>query len=82
MNAHLHIVYSPVGGIPELLKDYIPKSVLGKVSSDEIVRVLDTLITRIPEKDTGSILYAQKFDWSNITKNTLDVYADISTKQV
>jgi len=75
MNAGLHIVYTPVGGIPDILVEYSPKTILKKVSSDEIQSVLTTLISNFTSNDIDkSLTYAQKFDWNNIATSTSKVY--------
>lgn len=76
MSAGLHILYTPVGGIPEILKRYSRKTTLAKVSADEIYDVLNDLIPNFSASDTLSFTYAQKFDWSNIAISTNQVYEE------
>jgi len=78
MNAGLHIVYTHVGGIPDILREYPQKTELSDGSSDEIQSVLITLISHFSITDTmhDSLIYAQKFDWQNITIETSKVYAE------
>lgn len=78
MNAGLHIVYTPVGGIPDILREYSQKTMLTEGSSDEIQSVLTTLISHfsITDKMHESLIYAQKFDWHDITIETSKVYAE------
>ena len=82
MNAGLHIVYTPVGGIPEIIKDYSPKTLLSKVASDEIFNVLNKLISNFPSENINdSLSYAQKFDWKEIAVDTLRAYEECVNKK-
>lgn len=78
MNSGLHIVYTPVGGIPDILKEYSQKTILKDGSSNEIQSVLTALISHFPitDKMHNSLIYAQKFDWHNIAIETSKVYAE------
>jgi len=77
MNAGLHIVYSPVGGIPDILERYFPKTELSEVSKEEILKVLSGIILNFNDsKRKDSLLYAQKFDWANIALETTKVYEE------
>ena len=77
MNAGLHIVYSPVGGIPDILEKYFPKTELSKVSKEEILKILSDIILNFKDsKQKDSLLYAQKFDWANIALETTKVYEE------
>jgi glycosyltransferase involved in cell wall biosynthesis len=78
MNACLHIVYTPVGGVPDVLEGYLPKTMLTDGSAAEIEKVLSSLIEnhsffRSKNMD-DSFDYAQKFDWNNIAHNITEVY--------
>ncbi len=82
MNACLHIVYTPVGGVPDILQGYSPKTMLTKTSSDEIQNVLSTLLDRYNSLSTtnnigNSFAYAQKFDWNNIAYQVNCVYKEL-----
>ncbi len=75
MNAGLHIVYSPVGGIPEILEGYSMKSILTEVTSEEIEKVLRNLLQNGSlSKDINSLDYAQQFDWNRITQQIVNLY--------
>lgn len=78
MNANLHIVYSPVGGIPEVIDGYSMKSVLMEVTAEEIHRVLLNLMEhgRII-KDSESLMYARKFDWKSNVRHLINVYESL-----
>lgn len=82
MNAGLYIVYTPVGGIPQILKDYPPKSLLTTVSSEEIFNVLDKLIPNSSSTDVNQgIAYAQRFDWNEISIDICKVYDECINSQ-
>jgi len=75
MNAGLHIVYTPVGGMIEILKEYSMKTVLEKVTPDEIQKVINNLISNFPIYDVNdSLAYAQQFDWDKIADDTSKVF--------
>ena len=78
MNAGLHIVYSPVGGIPETVKDYPLKTMLYDISVDEIQGVLTNLISNfsIDKISEPSQTFIQNFDWGNIATETCKVYEE------
>ena len=78
MNAGLHIIYTPVGGVPEILEGYSTKTILSRVSTDEIENVVFKVISKFRSPDNMNELleYAQKFDWSYVTSNTVKVYAE------
>lgn len=79
MNACLHIVYSPVGGVPETLQGYTLKTILREVSSEEIGRVLISLLesSRSEFNLADSISYARSFDWKNTSLEIRKVYSGI-----
>jgi 1,2-diacylglycerol 3-alpha-glucosyltransferase len=77
MNAGLYIVYSPVGGIPDILKSYPIKTKLTQVTSDEIEKTLTNLILNFSTYETQDALtYAQKFDWKDIALKTSETYLE------
>jgi glycosyltransferase involved in cell wall biosynthesis len=78
MNAGLHIVYTPVGGVPEILEGYSARTVLSRVSTDEIENVVLKVISnfRFPDNMNELLDYAQKFDWSYLTSNTIKAYTE------
>ncbi len=80
MNAGLHIVYTPVGGVPEILEGYSAKTILSRVSTVEIENVVLKVISnfRSPDNMNELLAYAQKFDWSYVTSNTIKAYAECS----
>jgi glycosyltransferase involved in cell wall biosynthesis len=83
MNAGLHIVYTPVGGIPDILQEYFPKTRLIATSSEEIQKTLITLLEYYSPslQDRGSSFdYAQKFDWNNIASDVNKVYEVIRNR--
>ena len=83
MNAGLHIVYTPVGGIPDILEEYFPKTMLIATSIEEIQKTLITLLeyyTSPLQAMDSSIYYAQKFDWNNIASDVNKVYEVIRNR--
>lgn len=78
MNAGLHIVYTPVGGIPEVIEGYSLKTSLKITSSEEIQNVLTELISHYSVKVglDEALNYARKFDWNNLAQETINVYDD------
>ena len=82
MNAHLHIVYSPVGGVEEILGGYSKKTKLSEVSSNAIFCALQTIIRNnlIFDDAKESFSYAQKFDWRSIALDINNLYTEILTK--
>jgi len=83
MNAGLHIIYTAVGGIPEIINHYSNRTLLGKVTSHQIEGALRNAILSNKTKDIQSSLkFARTFDWEKITDNTLSAYENcISPKK-
>jgi D-inositol-3-phosphate glycosyltransferase len=82
MNAGLHIVYTAVGGMPDILQGYFSKTMLTATSIEEIHRALITLLEDYsPLRDMSkSFDYAQKFDWNNIASHVNELYAAIRNR--
>lgn len=77
MNAGLHIVYSPVGGIPEILKEYPQCTPIQEISEKGIESVLSKVISSYNvDNMKESLIYASKFDWKSIASNTNKVYTE------
>lgn len=76
MNALLHIVYTPVGGMNEILKPYSYKTILRTGTREEITKILSDILSRdFPaNSDESSFIYAQSFDWGVIARSTQIVY--------
>ena len=80
MNAGLHIVYTAVGGISDILKKYPRKTLIKNISHLEIEDVLSQVISNFDiENVNESLSYACNFDWKNIAKDTFQVYAECIT---
>jgi|GEM_PF-2553340 glycosyltransferase involved in cell wall biosynthesis len=80
MNAFLHIVYTSVGGMPDILRGYFPQTKLANTSSEEIHRVLTSLLAGFQTGraiDNESITYAQSLDWTNIALSVSKIYAEL-----
>jgi len=75
MNAGLHVVYTEVGGIPDIVKQYNAKTLLREVTILEIAKTLEDLIGKSDIlASSDSLEYARMFDWDKIAKQTIDVY--------
>jgi len=78
MNAGLHIIYTPVGGIPDVMKNYSRKTVLNEVSVSEIAKVIQKVISSSEQENLEHALkYAKEFDWKKITQDTVSVYKEL-----
>jgi glycosyltransferase involved in cell wall biosynthesis len=82
MNALLHIVYTPVGGVEEILKPYSMKTVLKNNTPEEIYKVLSSLTSRnFNEGNLDQLsIYAHTFDWKNVALATKSVYDTLTNK--
>ena len=77
MNAGLYIVYSQVGGMPEMLKQYPRCTPIQNISQIDLENVLSKIISNFDEENVSeSLSYASKFDWKSITADTSKVYAE------
>jgi glycosyltransferase involved in cell wall biosynthesis len=79
MNAGLHIVYTPVGGIPDILEKYASRTMIRNSSVEEIENALTQLIYTFPvdANITESLNYARNFDWKNIVFEVEKLYSKI-----
>ena len=68
MNAGLCIVYTPVGGMPEILSPYSPKFLLEEISVKQIYGVVSEAILEMNStRDVRLLEYARKFSWKAIS---------------
>jgi glycosyltransferase involved in cell wall biosynthesis len=76
MNAGLHIVYTPVGGIVEILEPYSNKTRIDNSRIDHIYNGLNSVITNSYHsvRDVESYEYAESLDWKHIFPNILNIY--------
>ncbi len=83
MNAGLHIVYTPVGGVPEFVQGYSRKTLLKTSTSEEIQNVLTEIISHYSFKEdlNESLNYARKFDWHNLAQETIKVYDECQNRK-
>jgi len=81
MNAGLHIVYTPVGGIPEFVKGYPRKTLLKTGSSIDIENELTKVVSNYSSTDRieEALNYARKFDWNDLVQDTVKVYTECLT---
>lgn len=77
MNAGLHIVYTSVGGVSDILEKYPRKTLIQNISSAEIENAILKAISNFNiENVNESLNYASTFSWKNIAKDTAAVYDD------
>jgi len=77
MNAGLHIVYTPVGGVPEILKKYPRRTPIQEISHEVLEDVLSKVISNFDEENVSeSLSYARKFDLKHIVQDTYKVYME------
>jgi glycosyltransferase involved in cell wall biosynthesis len=75
MSCGLHIIYSAVGGIPDILRGYPSKTVLQGISEKHIYDAVMNLILSFDTSDKeDSLLYARGFDWSKKIHEVTAVY--------
>lgn len=79
MNAKLHIIYSHVGGVNDILEGYNKKTMLAEVSTKEIYDKILTVsrLQNLKKIDIDSNLYATSFSWRNIAKEVNQLYEKI-----
>lgn len=82
MAASLEIVYTPVGSMPEVLKDYPLKTIMTKSDIDEIYNSLAKILTQPDDKNLRKLVIENNhlFDWKNIALQTKKAYEDIISK--
>ena len=81
MNAGLHIIYSPVGGMPEILEKYERKTPIKKISEEDLEDVFSKVISNFHVGDqSASLQYARTFDWVTIAEKTYKVYEECLKK--
>lgn len=77
MSCGLHIVYSPVGGIPDIMRAYPSKTMLQGISENHIYDATMNLLSAFKISDAArkeSLLYAVGFDWNNKIHEVTSVY--------
>ena len=76
MNAGLHIVYTPVGGIVEILDPYSNKTQINGPTVDHIYYGLKQVISNsnYTRSDIESRKYAESLDWNSIFPNIFNIY--------
>lgn len=83
MNANLHIVFSNVGGVSDILKGYLNKTMLTKATPSEIREKLINIYEDdfIPKIDEQSRNYARSFDWNIIAQSLIEIYHELKLKK-
>lgn len=80
MNAGLHIIYTPVGGVPEVLDGYAAKTLLRECSVDEIIGAISRLLNgnNLSSASVSELInHAQKFEWKAVVDNVDKLYDEI-----
>lgn len=78
MAADLHVIYSNVGGVDDILQGYPKKNMLKGITPEEISHACLTLYDKVLfKKGTSSIKYDFNFDWQDIARRINDVYYEI-----
>jgi len=78
MAANLHIIYSNVGGVHEILQGYFKKNILTSISPEEISQTCIRLYNGgISEVYVGSSSYTFNFDWQNIAQEINIIYNEL-----
>lgn len=78
MAADLHIIYSNVGGVNEIMQGYSKKNMLKSITPEEISHTcLSVYDEGIVKSDSSSVTYAFSFDWQDIARRIDAVYNEI-----
>ena len=79
MNASLHIVYTPVGGMVEFLEPYSNKTQINEPTVNHIYKGLDFIISNsiYIRNDIESRKYAESWDWNNVFPNIMNIYRSL-----
>jgi glycosyltransferase involved in cell wall biosynthesis len=78
MAAGLHIIYSDVGGVNEILQGYPKRIMLNSIAPEEISRVCLSVSEKgMVNNQKNNSDYRFDFDWRNIAKKIYDVYDDL-----
>jgi glycosyltransferase involved in cell wall biosynthesis len=76
MASDLHIVATPVGGIPDILSHYSRKTYIGGFSSTKIADALGDASFCFKATDANDMPeFLENFDWNYITREIEKVYA-------
>jgi len=80
MASHLHVVATPVGGVPSLLQGYPRKNFARGFSSTDIAQAVKEAIGRLdegPRPDPLVIEYMHRFDWDTVVRETETAYLQV-----
>jgi len=83
MAAQLHIIATPVGGVPEVLVGYPYKTYIRGFSSESIADAIKETLNKASVEDTKiekqkAIAYVKKFDWAYVTSRVESVYTALT----
>lgn len=78
MASRLHLIVTPVGGIPDVLSDYPWKTYIEHVSPNEIITAFETAFVSFKTKTSAEqacvCRYINNFDWSKIGQDIENIY--------
>lgn len=79
MNAGLHIVYTPVGGMAEILEPYYNKTQIIDSTVDHIYNELNFILSNsiYTRSNIESLRYAESLDWNFIFPNIIKIYRNL-----
>ncbi|VFJ12496.1 glycosyltransferase family 4 protein [Candidatus Nitrosocosmicus franklandus] len=77
MAASLHILYTPVGGIPDVLKEYASKTLIPRSTVEDIYNALRKSITDYDKFDKGQSNTGNVLDWKEVAIETDKAYKQI-----
>lgn len=83
MASQLHILSTPVGGIPETLDGYPFKRFMSEPTPVGIAAGLGEALKKLSEHedfDKEALAYVERFDWTNVTAETEKVYSYVSSR--
>jgi len=83
MAAHLHIIATPVGGVPETLVGYPYKTYIRGFSSEPIVGAIEEALNKASVGDNEiekqkAIAYVKEFDWAHVASRVEKVYMSLT----
>lgn len=80
MAARLHIIATPVGGIPEVLQNYPFKTIINQATPSKICATILSVIAVLGKSFTGQTSessYMSSFDWGKIAASVESVYQKV-----
>ena len=77
------VLVTPVGGLPEVVRDLDPALVLAGSRAPDLARGIERALSgaHVLPHSEACIAYAQRFDWQRIAKRVADVYREVCAPQ-